>query len=205
MGLKVEFDAKIQKVPDINGAYVEIPFDVKEKFGKNRVPVHATFDGEAYDGILVKMGTPCHIIGVRKDIREKIGRQPGDMVHVTLRERTPEKPVQPDSVEAYISGFKPEIRERMEKLREVIRSCSPDIKEKISWGMATFVLNGNLVHFAGQAKHLGFHPAPSAIEAFKDRLSGYKYSKGTVQFPYDKPMPYGLIKEMVMFRVKENT
>lgn len=203
--MKVEFDAQIQKVPDINGAYVEIPFDVKEKFGKSRVPVHATFDGEPYDGILVKMGTPCHIIGLRKDIREKIGRQPGDTVHVTLKERTPEKTRQPGSVAEYINGFKPEIRERMEKLREVILGCSPDIKEKISWGMATFVLKGNLVHFAAQARHIGFHPAPSAIEAFKDRLSEYKCSKGTVQFPYEKPMPYELIREMVLFRVKENS
>ena len=68
-----EFDAMIKKVPDINGAY--------------RVKVHATFDGEAYDGSLVRMKTPCHILGIRKDIREKIGKQPGETVHVTIRER----------------------------------------------------------------------------------------------------------------------
>lgn len=82
-----EFDAEIKKVPDIDGAYVEIPFDVKAEFGKGRVPVTATFDGEIYDGSLVKMKTPCHIIGLRKEIRAKIGKQPGDMVHVTLTER----------------------------------------------------------------------------------------------------------------------
>ncbi len=81
------FDAILQKVSDIDGAYVEIPFDVKEEFGKGRVPVHATFDGEPYDGSLVRMGTPCHILGVRKEIRSKIGKQPGDTVHVILRER----------------------------------------------------------------------------------------------------------------------
>ncbi len=81
------FDAELKKVPDIDGAYVEIPFDVKASFGKGRVPVHATFDGEPYDGSLVRMGTPCHIIGVRKEIRYKIGKQPGDTVHVTIRER----------------------------------------------------------------------------------------------------------------------
>ena len=85
------FDAVIKKVPDIDGAYVEIPFDVKKAFGKGRVPVHATFDGEAYDGLLVKMGTPCHIIGVRKEIRAKIGKQPGEYIHVTLAERQPDK------------------------------------------------------------------------------------------------------------------
>lgn len=82
-----EFDAVIRKVADMDGAYVEIPFDVKKAFGKGRVPVRATFDGEPYDGQLVKMGTPCHIIGLRKDIRRKIAKQPGDTVRVTLRER----------------------------------------------------------------------------------------------------------------------
>ena len=82
-----KFEEVIKKVPDINGAYIEIPFDVKEEFGKGRVPVHATFDGEPYDGSLVRMKTPCHIIGIRKDIREKIGKQPGDTIKVTLKER----------------------------------------------------------------------------------------------------------------------
>lgn len=81
------FDAVIQKVPDLDGAYVKIPFDVKEAFGKGRVKVHATFDGVPYDGSLVRMGTSVHILGLRKDIRAKLGKQPGDTVHVTLRER----------------------------------------------------------------------------------------------------------------------
>lgn len=87
MEKQMEFDAVIQKVNDIDGAYVEIPFDVKAVFGKGRVPVHATFDGVPYDGQVVKMGTPCHIIGIRKDIRAQIGKQSGDTVHVILRER----------------------------------------------------------------------------------------------------------------------
>lgn len=82
-----EFDAEIKKVPDINGAYIEIPFDVKAEFGKGRVSVCATFDGVEYWGSLVKMKTPCHIIGIRKDIRQQINKQPGDTIHVTLQER----------------------------------------------------------------------------------------------------------------------
>ena len=82
-----EFTAEIKKVPDINGAYVEFPFDVREEFGKGRVKVLATFDGTPYEGSLVKMKTPCHIIGIRKDIREKIGKQPGDTIAVTIKER----------------------------------------------------------------------------------------------------------------------
>lgn len=85
------FEAEIKKVPDIDGAYIEIPFDVKEEFGKGRVAVHATFDGEPYDGSIVKMGTPCHIIGIRKDIRQKIKKQPGDSIKVTLKEREPKE------------------------------------------------------------------------------------------------------------------
>lgn len=86
-----EFQAEIKKVPDIDGAYIEIPFDVKAEFGKGRVPVFATFDGEPYEGSLVRMKTPCHIIGIKKDIRAKIGKQPGDTVSVTIRERNAEK------------------------------------------------------------------------------------------------------------------
>ena len=85
--MQYEFDAVIRKVPDIDGAYVEIPFDVKSVFGKGRVKVHAAFDGEPYDGSLVRMGTPRHILGLRKEIRRKIGKQPGDTVHVMLTER----------------------------------------------------------------------------------------------------------------------
>ncbi len=84
---KYEFEALIKKVEDIDGAYIDIPFDVKYEFGKGRVKVHATFDGEEYDGSIVRMGTPCHIIGIRKDIRQKIGKQPGDTVKVTIIER----------------------------------------------------------------------------------------------------------------------
>ncbi|KAF5044507.1 MAG: DUF1905 domain-containing protein [Sedimentibacter saalensis] len=84
---KYEFDAVIMKVPDIDGAYVEFPYDVKNEFGKGRVKVHAVFDGVEYDGSLVRMGTPGHIIGLKKDIRSKIGKQAGDTVHVVIQER----------------------------------------------------------------------------------------------------------------------
>jgi len=84
---KYEFKAEIKKVPDIDGAYIEFPYDVKNEFGKGRVKVIATFDGEPYEGSLVKMRTPCHILGLRKDIRKKIGKQPGDIVFVTIKEK----------------------------------------------------------------------------------------------------------------------
>ena len=88
-----EFEAEIKRVPDMDGAYVETPFDIKAEFGKGRVPVHATFDGEPYAGSIVNMGVKnsdgsvCYIIGIRKDIRAKIGKQPGETIKVTITER----------------------------------------------------------------------------------------------------------------------
>lgn len=88
-----EFEAIIQTVPDIDGAYIEFPYDVKAEFGKGRVKVHATFDGEPYDGSIVNIGiknadgSVCYIIGLRKDIRAKISKQSGDSVKVTIMER----------------------------------------------------------------------------------------------------------------------
>ena len=83
----LEFDAVILQNEDMDAAYVEVPFDIKALFGKGRLLVHATFDGVPYDGQIVKMGAPCYIIGVRKDIRKKIGKGFGDVVHVTFCER----------------------------------------------------------------------------------------------------------------------
>jgi len=88
-----EFDAIIQKVPDQDGAYIAVPFDIKAEFGKGRLPVHATFDSEPYDGSIVNMGVKnpdgsvCYIIGIRRDIRAKINKQPGDTIKVTIKER----------------------------------------------------------------------------------------------------------------------
>ena len=88
-----KFEAMIQKVPDQDGAYIAVPFDIKIKFGKGRLPVHATFNNEPYDGSIVNMGIKnpdgsiCYIIGIRKDIRAKIGKQPGDFVNVTFKVR----------------------------------------------------------------------------------------------------------------------
>lgn len=84
---RYEFTATLKKVPDIDSAYVEFPLDVRAEFGKGRIKVHAEFDGVPYDGSLVRMGTPGHIIGVKKEIRKQLGKQPGDSVRVVLWER----------------------------------------------------------------------------------------------------------------------
>ena len=196
------FNAIIHKEPDHGGAYIEIPFDAKTEFGKSRVPVHATFDGEPYDGSLVKMGTECHILGIRGDIRAKIGKQPGDSVHVVLRERDAAAK-NPVTVDDYIAGFSPERQEVLRKIRQVIREAAPDAEERTSWGMPTYWQGENLVHFSDAKRHVGFHPSPGAIIAFAEQLAGYQPSKGTVRFPYAQPVPYDLIAQITRWRVSQ--
>ncbi|MGJ7919711.1 iron chaperone [Neobacillus sp. LXY-4] len=109
-----------------------------------------------------------------------------------------------DSIDEYISQFSPEVQEKLKKLRTVISDSAPEAVEKISYQMPTFALHGNLVHFAAHSNHIGFYPAPSGIEAFKDELSEYKGAKGSVQFPFEKPLPFELISKIVKYRVEEN-
>jgi uncharacterized protein YdhG (YjbR/CyaY superfamily) len=108
------------------------------------------------------------------------------------------------SINEYIKTFPKEVRQILKKLRATIRAVAPDAGEKISYGIPTFTLNGNLVHFAAYKKHVGFYPTSSGIRAFKKELSVYKTAKGTVQFPIDKPSPLALITKIVKFRVAEN-
>jgi len=110
-----------------------------------------------------------------------------------------------DSIDDYILNCDPDVQEKLRQLRMVIKEAAPEATEKISWKMPTFVLYGNLVFFAAFKKHIGFYPLPSGIEAFKDELSEYKSSKGSVQFPLNKPLPFELISRMVKARVDENT
>ena len=109
-----------------------------------------------------------------------------------------------NSIDEYIGTFPQEIQILLEQVRTTIKQAAPEAEEAIKYAMPTFVLNGNLVHFAAFKNHIGFYPVPSGIEAFKKELSVYKGAKGSVQFPLDKPMPLGLICEIVKFRVNEN-
>jgi uncharacterized protein YdhG (YjbR/CyaY superfamily) len=110
----------------------------------------------------------------------------------------------PKDIDAYIAAFPDEVQAILEKIRRIIREAAPEAKETINYQMPTFVLNGNLVHFAAFKNHIGFYPTPSGIEAFKEELSPYKGAKGSVQFPLDQPIPFDLIGKIVAFRVKEN-
>ena len=107
-------------------------------------------------------------------------------------------------MDEYIASFPKDVQDKLESIRKAIKKEAPDAKEVIGYGMPTFKLEGNLVHFAAYKRHIGFYPTPSAIVAFKKELSRYKQSKGAVQFPIDEPPPIELVKRMVRFRVEEN-
>lgn len=107
-------------------------------------------------------------------------------------------------IDKYISEFPQDVQEKLAKLRSTIREAAPEAKEKISYQMPAVDLNGILVYYAAHKNHIGFYPTASGIENFKDKLSEYKMSKGAVQFPLDKPVPYELVSEIVKFRAAEN-
>ncbi len=110
----------------------------------------------------------------------------------------------PKNFEDYLDGFPKDVQQRLQKLRLTVKKAAPQAKEKISYGIPAFTLNGMLVWFAAFKSHIGFYPRTSAIAAFKKELSAYKGAKGSVQFPFDKPLPLALISRIVRFRVKEN-
>lgn len=109
------------------------------------------------------------------------------------------------SIDEYIAAFTPAVRERLERMRAIIRATAPDATETIAYQIPTFDMNGkHLVHFGGFKTHVGFYPVPSAMEAFKDELAAYKSGKGSAQFPLDQPLPEDLIRRIVEFRVAES-
>lgn len=109
------------------------------------------------------------------------------------------------SIDEYIATFPKETQVILESIRETIHKAAPKAVEAISYNMPAFKQNGKdvLVYFAGYKKHIGFYPTAFPVEIFKDDLKPYKYSKGAVQFPIDKPMPFDLIVKFVKFRLKQ--
>jgi uncharacterized protein YdhG (YjbR/CyaY superfamily) len=114
------------------------------------------------------------------------------------------KGAQARTVAEYIELAAPEIRERLAKLRATIRAAAPDAEERIAYRIPTFSQRGNLVHFAAYAGHIGFYPGASGIKSFAKELAAYATSKGGVQLPHDRPLPHGVIRKIVRFRLAEN-
>lgn len=110
----------------------------------------------------------------------------------------------PKTIDDFIGQFPKETQVLLQKVRETIKAVVPEATEAISYGIPTFKFHGNLVHFAGYAHHIGFYPGASSILVFAEELSEYKTSKGTVQFPLDKPIPFDLIRKITEFRLDEN-
>jgi uncharacterized protein YdhG (YjbR/CyaY superfamily) len=110
----------------------------------------------------------------------------------------------PSNFEQYILNYPEEIRERLQKIRSLVKKIAPDAAEKISYGMPAFTLHGMLLYYAAHTKHIGFYPFTTAIEAFRDELKVYKTAKGSIQFPNNKPLPLKLISQIIEFRVAEN-
>lgn len=108
------------------------------------------------------------------------------------------------NIDQYIGTFPPNVQGILGQLKKTIQEAAPEAIETISYGIPTFRLNGNLVHFAAYKNHIGFYPTPSAIVAFKKELSPYKQAKGSVRFPIDQPIPFSLAREIVEYRVKQN-
>ncbi|HWZ15188.1 MAG TPA: DUF1801 domain-containing protein [Mucilaginibacter sp.] len=108
------------------------------------------------------------------------------------------------TVEEYFSAFPASTQRILEEVRKTVKRAAPEAKEVISYNMPAFKLNGVLVYYAAHNEHIGFYPTASPIVAFKENLSAYKFSKGAIQFPIDKPMPVDLITRMVQFRVRED-
>ena len=111
----------------------------------------------------------------------------------------------PTTIDEYIADFPENVRPHLESVRAAIRKAAPKAEEAIKYQMPTFVLNGNLIHFAGWTSHIGLYPGSKPIEVFKDELGKYEISKGAVRLPLDKPIPYGLIGKITKYCVKRNS
>lgn len=110
----------------------------------------------------------------------------------------------PENVDAYIAGFPKEVQVLLQQIRTTIQKAAPGAVEKISYGMPAYYFEGMLAYFAAHTRHIGFYPYASTIQAFSKDIEKYIHSKGTVQFPFEKPVPVRLVTKMIRFRVNEN-
>ena len=109
------------------------------------------------------------------------------------------------NIDEYIKFFPKTTALRLEAIRKIIKKSAPNAKEVISYNMPAFKQNGILIYFAAHENHIGLYPFPSAIKAFEKESQKYKVGKGSIQFPFDKPLPLTLIKKIIKYRVKEKS
>lgn len=111
---------------------------------------------------------------------------------------------QPKNVDEYISSQPKYVRERLQAIRQTIKSAAPNAQEKLSYGMPYYSLNGRLIYFAAHQNHIGIYPMPAGVKAFEAELKPYKTAKATIRLPNDQPLPLGLIRRVVEFRAMQN-
>lgn len=191
------FEGLIIKAENKDSAWVVIPDDVMAAFSRIRppVPVQASFDGEPFEGWLLKEEDGAFSIVINKSIRKKIGKQAGDQVRVTLvlRGRPSE-----GTVEGYFSQFSPAQNARMQELRVLLLKLMPGVTEKLAWAVPNYLYgNDFIVSLVASNGHLGLYPGKEAIAALKDRLAGYTLIKGGIHLPWDQPIPEAVVKSII--------
>lgn len=127
-----------------------------------------------------------------------------EVIEIMSDKDVKQEEVSPKSIDEYISMYTGPGLVHMNRMREIVKETAPELKEKISWGMPTFYLNKNICHFAHNKKHLGFYPGGEAVEHFSPELGDFVFSKGTIQFPYDKELPVELIKRIVLYNIEKD-
>jgi uncharacterized protein YdhG (YjbR/CyaY superfamily) len=110
----------------------------------------------------------------------------------------------PVDIEAYINSFPADVQQKLRAVNDAVKAAAPEAEQTISYGMPLYKFNGRLVYFAAHTHHIGFYPMKTGVAAFENELSVYKGAEGSVQFPFDKPMPVELIGKIVQFRIAEN-
>ena len=113
--------------------------------------------------------------------------------------------IKPENIDQYIAAFTPDVQERLKSIRKLVQDTIPEAVETISYQMPAFKYNGKiLVYFAAFKNHIGFYATPEANLAFKDELSEYKTTKGTIQLPYNKPLPMELLRKIILYKATFN-
>ena len=185
-----------------DSARVRVPEEVAEAFSQVRppVPVQASFDGEPFEGWLLKGEDGAFTIIINKSIRKKTGKQPGDKVRVTLAPRG--RPSE-GTVEGYFNQFSPAQNARMQELRKLLLELMPGVTEKVAWAVPNYVYSsGFVISLAASKGHLGLYPGKEAIAALRDKLQGYTLIKGGIHLPWDQPIPAAVVREIVEYQMK---
>ena len=188
-----------------------------------------SYDGSIVNmGVRNPDGSICYIIGVLKRIRSALNKADGDTIHVVIREQDSGEVeeirmkwkcpkcgrefsrqnqdhycVKPQNIDEYIAAQNAQVQPRLKELRDILRAALPEAEERISWSMPTFWKGRNIIHFAAFKKHVGLYPGDEATAVFKDDLTGFDVSKGTIRLPHNQALPADLIGRIARWCYEE--